>query len=69
MQDRLSARGFSLGYLGSGILLIFYLVLVQKPELFVLADAAIATKFHSLLPVFGGLVLAFLLLLDYLKTK
>lgn len=29
MQDRLSARGFSLGYLGSGLLLIFCLALVQ----------------------------------------
>jgi len=44
MQDRLSARGFSLGYLGSGLLLIFCLALVQKPELFGLANAAIATR-------------------------
>ena len=44
MQDRLSARGFSLGYLGSGLLLIFCLALVQMPETFGLADAGIATR-------------------------
>jgi UMF1 family MFS transporter len=49
MQDRLSARGFSLGYLGSGILLIFCLALVQKPELFGLTDAAIATRVSFLI--------------------
>jgi len=32
--DRLSARGYALGYLGSVILLIFNLLLIQKPEWF-----------------------------------
>lgn len=44
MQDRLSARGFSLGYFGSSLLLISLLVLVQKPEWFGLADAGIASR-------------------------
>ena len=49
MQDRLSARGFSLGYLGSGLLLIFCLALVQMPETFGLSDAGIATRISFLI--------------------
>ncbi len=33
-QDRVSAKGFSLGYIGSVILLLVNLVMVQKPEWF-----------------------------------
>lgn len=33
-QDRISARGYSMGYLGSVVLLIFNLVMVMKPSLF-----------------------------------
>ena len=33
-QDSLSAKGFSLGYIGSVFLLLFNLVMVLKPELF-----------------------------------
>jgi UMF1 family MFS transporter len=33
-MDRVSAKGFSLGYIGSVILLVINLVMVQKPELF-----------------------------------
>jgi UMF1 family MFS transporter len=44
MQDRLSARGFSLGYLGSSLLLILLLVLIQMPEVFGLPDAGVATR-------------------------
>lgn len=33
-QDRVSARGFSLGYIGSVLLLIFNLAMVLKPNLF-----------------------------------
>ncbi|MBB4077535.1 UMF1 family MFS transporter [Lewinella aquimaris] len=36
--DRLSARGFAMGYVGSVILLILNLAMVQKPEWFGLAD-------------------------------
>lgn len=48
-HDRLSAKGFSLGYIGSVILLIFCLVLVQKPDLFGLPDAAFASRVSFLL--------------------
>jgi len=43
-QDRLSARGFSLGYLGSALLLIVCLVLVQMPSTFGLRDAGVASR-------------------------
>tara|TARA_R110002072_G_scaffold121077_1_gene254503 strand:+ start:89 stop:1417 length:1329 start_codon:yes stop_codon:yes gene_type:complete len=33
-QDRISAKGFSLGYIGSVILLLFNLAMVMKPNLF-----------------------------------
>lgn len=33
-QDRISAKGFSLGYIGSVILLLFNLAMVMKPDLF-----------------------------------
>lgn len=33
-QDRVSARGFAMGYVGSAILLILNLIVVMKPELF-----------------------------------
>jgi UMF1 family MFS transporter len=48
-QDRLSARGFALGYFGSSLLLIFNLVMVQKPELFGLEGAGIATRISFLM--------------------
>src|SRR5210317_741527 len=44
MQDRLSARGFSLGYFGSALLLILCLVLVQMPETFGFKDAGVASR-------------------------
>ncbi|MEE1964496.1 MFS transporter [Allomuricauda taeanensis] len=37
-QDRISAKGFSLGYIGSVILLVFNLVMVMKPGLFGITD-------------------------------
>lgn len=33
-QDRISAKGFSLGYIGSVVLLLFNLAMVMRPELF-----------------------------------
>ncbi|PTB92542.1 MFS transporter [Marinobacter sp. B9-2] len=38
-QDRVSAKGFSMGYLGSVILLIVNLAMVMKPELFFITGA------------------------------
>ncbi len=37
-QDKISARGFSLGYIGSVILLLFNLAMVMMPELFGLGE-------------------------------
>ncbi len=37
-HDKLSAKGFSLGYIGSVFLLIFNLVMIMKPELFGLGE-------------------------------
>ncbi|KPM30436.1 Transporter, MFS superfamily [Croceitalea dokdonensis DOKDO 023] len=38
-QDAVSAKGFSLGYIGSVILLVFNLAMVMKPEVFGITDA------------------------------
>jgi UMF1 family MFS transporter len=43
-QDKVSARGFAMGYWGSSVLLIFNLMMVQKPEWFGLSSAGQATK-------------------------
>ena len=37
-QDRISAKGFSLGYIGSVILLVFNLAMVMKPDFFGITD-------------------------------
>lgn len=42
--DRVSTAGYALGYLGGGILLVVNLLMVTRPELFGLADAAVATR-------------------------
>jgi len=43
-QDHVSARGFALGYIGSVLLLVLNLVMVQKPELFGISDAGIGAR-------------------------
>lgn len=48
-QDGLSAKGFSLGYLGSAILLLFNLVTISHPQLLGLADAGAASRLSFLL--------------------
>ena len=42
-QDRISAKGYSMGYIGSVILLIFNLAMVMKPELFGLGEGGEAS--------------------------
>lgn len=42
--DRTSAKGFAYGYVGSVILLVAILAMVQMPEFFGLADAGIASR-------------------------
>lgn len=48
-QDDVSAKGFILGYTGSVFLLLLSLVMINKPELFGLADAGIASRITFLL--------------------
>ena len=43
-QDNVSAKGFMFGYLGSIILLIFSLIMVQKPEWFGITDTTLAPR-------------------------
>ncbi|MFD1292744.1 MFS transporter [Lutibacter holmesii] len=43
-QDKVSAKGFMLGYIGSILLLLFSLVMVNKPELFGIPNAAFASR-------------------------
>lgn len=49
IMDRVSARGFAMGYIGSVILLIINLVLYMKSDLFGFADAGAATRFGFIL--------------------
>lgn len=42
--DKLSAKGFAMGYVGSVLLLVLNLVMVLKPELFGIPDAGMATR-------------------------
>lgn len=42
--DRLSARGYSMGYMGSVILLIFNLLMIQMPELFGLSAGSLPAR-------------------------
>ena len=43
-QDKVSAKGFIYGYAGSVLLLIFSLVLVQKPDWFGITDPTLAPR-------------------------
>ncbi len=48
-QDRISAKGFSYGYIGSVILQIICFVFVLKPELFGIKDSSFAPRLSFLL--------------------
>ncbi|WP_417603672.1 MFS transporter [Owenweeksia hongkongensis] len=48
-QDALSAKGFSMGYIGAALLLILNLVMVMKPELFGFSDSGQASRVSFLL--------------------
>ena len=43
-QDRVSAKGFIYGYAGSLLLLIFSLILIQKPDLFGITDPTFSSR-------------------------
>lgn len=47
--DRVSAKGFSYGYVGSVILLLFNLLMIQKPELFGIEDALLPIRISFVL--------------------
>ena len=47
--DRVSAKGFSYGYVGSVILLVINLAMIQQPEWFGLGSAGFATKISFLM--------------------
>jgi UMF1 family MFS transporter len=42
--DRVSTAGYAIGYLGGGVLLAINLAMIQKPALFGIADAGVATR-------------------------
>ncbi len=42
--DRVSSAGYAIGYLGGGILLAINLLLIQRPQMFGIADAGVATR-------------------------
>ena len=48
-QDEVSAKGFIYGYAGSVLLLVFSLVMVQKPEWFGILDPSLAPRITFLL--------------------
>jgi MFS transporter, UMF1 family len=47
-HDSVSAKGFSMGYIGSGILLIINLVMVMKPDFLGISNAGMATRLSFL---------------------
>lgn len=49
LMDKVSAKGFSMGYIGSVILLIINLLLYQKPEVFGFENGGSATRFGFIL--------------------
>jgi len=42
--DRVSSAGYAVGYLGGGLLLAINLLMIQKPAIFGIADAGMATR-------------------------
>ena len=48
-QDRVSAKGFSLGYIGSVLLLLVNLAMVMKPELFGLQEGTMPARISFLM--------------------
>jgi UMF1 family MFS transporter len=49
MHDKLSAKGYALGYIGSSLLLIFNLSMILKPELYGITDESFPARFSFLL--------------------
>ena len=51
-QDRISARGYSMGYLGGVVLLLFNLIMIMKPDFFGIASDSSLPARISFLTVF-----------------
>jgi len=51
-QDRISARGYSMGYLGGVILLLFNLLMIMKPDIFGIAADSLLPARISFVTVF-----------------
>lgn len=71
-MDKISAKGFAMGYIGSVILLILNLILLLKPEIFGFSGKGSATKFGFLLVGawwLGFSQIAFYYLKDYPTGK
>lgn len=49
LHDRLSAKGYALGYFGSSLLLVFSLSMVLYPAFYGISDAGMAARFSFLL--------------------
>ena len=47
-HDKISAKGFALGYAGSVILLVFNLMMIQKPEWFGITDPSLPARISFL---------------------
>ena len=56
--DQLSAKGFALGYVGGGLMLLFVFLLIQGHAAFGLADKGVATRIGFLLTGLWWLVFA-----------
>lgn len=59
IQDKVSARGFALGYIGSSLLLIFNLLMIMQPQWFGLSGAGIASRISFLMTGVWWLFFAF----------
>lgn len=57
-MDRVSALGYALGYLGGGLLFALNVAMAIKPEIFGLADAALATRLSFVMVAIWWLVFA-----------
>jgi UMF1 family MFS transporter len=48
-HDKVSARGFALGYIGSSLLLIFNLIMIMQPQLFGISDGGLPARISFLM--------------------
>lgn len=67
--DKVSAKGFTYGYIGSVLLLIFILVMMLKPELFGMVESTLQARIGFLLVGVWWLVFGFISLNGLPKDK